>query len=39
MPCIGAVNPGLTVIANSLRVGDHLLDRLGGACASTTSAS
>ncbi len=31
MPCIGAVNPGLTVIANALRVGDHLLDRLGAA--------
>jgi choline dehydrogenase-like flavoprotein len=29
MPCIGAVNPGLTVMANSLRVGDHLLERLG----------
>jgi choline dehydrogenase-like flavoprotein len=29
MPCIGAVNPGLTVMANALRVGDHLLDRLG----------
>jgi choline dehydrogenase-like flavoprotein len=25
---IGAVNPTLTIIANSLRVGDHLLDRL-----------
>jgi choline dehydrogenase-like flavoprotein len=25
---IGAVNPTLTVIANALRVGDHLLDRL-----------
>jgi choline dehydrogenase-like flavoprotein len=29
MPCIGAVNPGLTVMANALRVGDHLLERLG----------
>ena len=28
-PSIGAVNPALTAIANSLRVGDHLLDRLG----------
>ena len=27
-PSIGAVNPSLTVIANSLRVGDHLLERL-----------
>jgi choline dehydrogenase-like flavoprotein len=25
----GAVNPALTIIANALRVGDHLLDRLG----------
>jgi len=29
-PSIGAVNPALTVMANALRVGDHLLDRLGG---------
>ncbi len=27
-PSIGAVNPGLTAMANALRVGDHLLDRL-----------
>jgi choline dehydrogenase-like flavoprotein len=27
-PSIGAVNPSLTAIANSLRVGDHLLERL-----------
>ena len=27
-PSIGAVNPSLTAIANSLRVGDHLLKRL-----------
>lgn len=27
-PSIGAVNPSLTVIANALRVGDHLLTRL-----------
>jgi choline dehydrogenase-like flavoprotein len=26
----GAVNPTLTIIANALRVGDHLLERLGG---------
>ena len=26
---IGAVNPSLTAIANALRVGDHLLERLG----------
>lgn len=30
-PSIGAVNPSLTAIANALRVGDHLLDRLGAA--------
>jgi choline dehydrogenase-like flavoprotein len=24
----GAVNPSLTIIANALRVGDHLLERL-----------
>ncbi len=28
-PSIGAVNPALTAIANALRVGDHLLTRLG----------
>jgi choline dehydrogenase-like flavoprotein len=27
-PSIGGVNPSLTAIANSLRVGDHLLERL-----------
>lgn len=27
-PSIGAVNPALTAIANALRVGDHLLERL-----------
>jgi choline dehydrogenase-like flavoprotein len=26
---IAAVNPSLTIMANALRVGDHLLDRLG----------
>ena len=30
-PSIGAVNPALTAMANALRVGDHLLDRLGTA--------
>jgi choline dehydrogenase-like flavoprotein len=29
-PSIGAVNPALTAMANSLRVGDHLLERMGG---------
>jgi len=28
-PSIGAVNPGLTTMANALRVGDHLVDRMG----------
>ena len=28
-PSVGAVNPSLTIIANSLRVADHLLERLG----------
>jgi choline dehydrogenase-like flavoprotein len=30
LPSIGAVNPGLTIMANALRVGDHLLARTGG---------
>jgi choline dehydrogenase-like flavoprotein len=30
-PSIGAVNPALTAIANALRVGDHVLERLSGA--------
>ena len=30
-PSIGAVNPALTAMANSLRVGDHLLERMGAA--------
>ena len=29
-PSSAAVNPTLTIIANALRVGDHLLARLGG---------
>lgn len=29
-PSSAAVNPALTVMANALRVGDHLLERLGG---------
>jgi choline dehydrogenase-like flavoprotein len=32
-PSIGAVNPALTAMANALRVGDHLLDRLGSSVA------
>jgi choline dehydrogenase-like flavoprotein len=28
-PSSGAVNPALTIMANALRVGDHILERLG----------
>ena len=28
-PSIGAVNPALTAMANALRVGEHLRERLG----------
>jgi choline dehydrogenase-like flavoprotein len=37
-PSSGAVNPSLTIMANALRVGDHLIERLGasGAQASAT---
>jgi choline dehydrogenase-like flavoprotein len=28
-PSSSAVNPSLTIIANALRVGDHLLQRMG----------
>jgi choline dehydrogenase-like flavoprotein len=30
-PSIGAVNPALTAMANAVRVGDHILERLGAA--------
>ena len=30
-PSSGAVNPALTIMANALRVGDHLIERLGAA--------
>jgi choline dehydrogenase-like flavoprotein len=33
----GAVNPTLTIVANSLRVGDHLLDRLGARTAESAN--
>jgi choline dehydrogenase-like flavoprotein len=33
-PSIGAVNPALTAMANAVRVGDHLLERLGAPQAS-----
>jgi len=38
-PSIGAVNPALTAMANSLRVGDHLLERLGASRPLATAAS
>jgi choline dehydrogenase-like flavoprotein len=37
-PSIGAVNPALTAMANSLRVGDHLLDRLGASAGTRVAA-
>jgi choline dehydrogenase-like flavoprotein len=30
-PSSSAVNPALTAMANALRVGDHLIERLGAA--------
>jgi choline dehydrogenase-like flavoprotein len=38
-PSSSAVNPGLTAIANALRVGDHLSERLGAPSAAITSSS
>jgi choline dehydrogenase-like flavoprotein len=35
----GAVNPTLTIVANALRVGDHLLSRLGARTAESASES
>ena len=29
-PSIGAVNPGLTTMANAIRVGEHLRQRITG---------
>jgi choline dehydrogenase-like flavoprotein len=37
-PSIGAVNPALTAMANSLRVGDHVLERLGVPTLATAAA-
>ena len=37
-PSIGAVNPALTAMANSLRVGDHLLERMGARVETATAA-
>jgi choline dehydrogenase-like flavoprotein len=34
-PSSGAVNPALTIMANALRVGDHLKERLGAQVSST----
>jgi len=34
MPSLGAVNPALTAIANAIRVGEHVADRLGVSTAS-----
>ncbi|MBV9715671.1 MAG: GMC family oxidoreductase [Solirubrobacterales bacterium] len=38
-PSIGAVNPALTAMANSLRVGDHLLERMGVGAAPRVAAA
>ncbi len=38
VPSIGAVNPALTAMANSLRVGDHLLERMGSRATAATAA-
>jgi choline dehydrogenase-like flavoprotein len=37
-PSIGAVNPALTAMANSLRVGNHLLERLGARATAASAA-
>ncbi len=37
-PSSGAVNPALTIMANALRVGDHLLQRLGAATGASIEA-
>ncbi len=38
-PSIGAVNPALTAMANALRVGDHLLERMGATVSMTAQAA
>jgi choline dehydrogenase-like flavoprotein len=38
-PSCGAVNPALTVMANALRVGDRILERLGARVADTAGAA
>jgi choline dehydrogenase-like flavoprotein len=37
-PSSGAVNPALTIMANAIRVGDHLLERLGARTAASVEA-
>jgi len=37
-PSSGAVNPALTIMANAIRVGDHLLERLGATSVVTAGA-
>jgi choline dehydrogenase-like flavoprotein len=37
-PSSSAVNPALTAMANAMRVGDHLLDRLGASASMATTA-
>ncbi len=39
MPSVGAVNPTLTIIANALRVGDHIAGRIGAAGPAARSAT
>lgn len=38
-PSSAAVNPALTIMANALRVGDHILERLGASVAERAGAS
>jgi choline dehydrogenase-like flavoprotein len=38
-PSCGAVNPALTIMANALRVGDHILERLGARAQAEVGAS
>ena len=38
-PSSSAVNPALTAMANAMRVGDHLLERLGATVPATASAT
>jgi choline dehydrogenase-like flavoprotein len=35
-PSSGAINPALTIMANALRVGDHILERIGARAAVST---